>query len=743
MAQAGIYAPSAAIDADVTIRVNGIVREHVSMDWAGDTTAGLPDQVVSAGTGMRSRTGSIVWAQQSSVESEPPHPLRQSGGWPPREGDPVVIDASVIVDGIERSWRRFTGRLGRTTGSLTDGTLTSEITDTLADSLSTMVTVPPLIWSSRSELSSWTTVYRALEQAGLGHIPPPDTSTIAHFTGQGESTVTVGETVGPVESSQDRSYGLWARSMSLYPITATRSSRDILVLARGNLTWDSWVRVALSDGTSARLYVDTAGVLSLRVNGDLVWTGAWIGDDIPTLAFQLTATGIRVWTSRTTYSTVVSTVLSRTATVENVTGGLLSAVSVRYLESGAAGPGVVAAVPALPVAWLRSAVTLEQLRCTRGVENVTARSVVDAWSEATLASIWADEYGTPVVRPRDVLVTGAVARTVRVDERVFSGSWSIGDDQVRSRVMITGLQGVPQASAPGEYKLTAYQENSARTIEAPDVIERFIEAPNEVEWGPVDLTPSRWVSEASVRGTLPSNGTWIHAVTTVDVGGVEQEQWIWNLAQPGAYSMTVQRLGQRTLKITETVTPATGQTVYLKSPARRDDQQADWIRSAYRDVASPIIRAEWLSMWADYTVAGATSGPAWAPPLEHDAAWFLTPGDAQKVADALSAEVTKAMPTLSGVETLWDPTRQIGDVEEWIATDSTGAESWRAQVLIVGYSEAWDGNVPSQSVDVRVISWTDPTEGKTYDDLATAYATYAGMSTGTYQQVYDTLPNSL
>ncbi|MEU2418973.1 hypothetical protein ABZ546_14450, partial [Brachybacterium paraconglomeratum] len=78
MAQAGVYAPGPVIDADVTIRVNGIVREHVSMDWAGDTTGGLPEQVVSAGTGMRSRTGTIHWVQED-VQEEPPHPLRQSG----------------------------------------------------------------------------------------------------------------------------------------------------------------------------------------------------------------------------------------------------------------------------------------------------------------------------------------------------------------------------------------------------------------------------------------------------------------------------------------------------------------------------------------------------------------------------------------------------------------------------------------------------------------------------------------
>src|SRR5699024_7118989 len=99
-----------------------------------------------------------------------------------------------------------------------------------------------------------------------------------------------------------------------------------------------------------------------------------------------------------------------------------------------------------------------------------------------------------------------------------------------------------------------------------------------------------------------------------------------------------------------------------------------------------------------------------------DSSWWLTRADAQRVADALAAEVTQPMPTLSGVSVLWDPRRQIGDVEEWTAVDKTGAESWRARVLVTGYAEAWDGHIPSQSVDVRVISWTDPVDGKTYND---------------------------
>lgn len=734
MAQAGVYAPSEVIDADVTIRVNGITREHVSMDWSGDTTGGLPDQVVSAGTGMRSRTGTIRWAQQD-VQVEPPHPLRQTGGWPPREGDPVVIDATVDTGQGPYTWRRFTGRLGRTTGSLTEGTLTSQITDTLADSLDTPVTVPPLAWvEGVGAPSSWTVAYRALEASRVGHLPPVDAATIAHFSGQGEATAVVGTVTGTVPSYNDTGYTMWVRDVTLTPAAMSRDSRDVLVVARGSVRYGSWVEVRLSNDTRVRLTIDLSGGLRLVTGGVLVWSGQWADPSpVPVLAFQLTTAGIRVWTSRTAYSIVAPDVLSRTATVTHVSGDHVSGVSARYVPNSW-GPGIVLSAPARPLTWAYSGAAMSAMRATRGIENSTARDVVDSWSDATLASVWMDELGTPVMRPRDVLVTGSVARSVRIDERVFAGSWSVGDDQVRSRVEIKGEQGALRFRRDGQYRFPVHEERSARTFDAPQTVERFITAPAEDEWGPIDTTVTRAGDEGA---GLAIRDSWEAALVTL--AGSQVEQWAQN---NGVWFQTlIERLGQRTLKITETITtmPA-GSTVAFKLPGA---EATTFTPHAMRDMAMPLIRAAWVSSWAEYRVTGTSTGPSWAPAMEHDASWWLTPENAQAVADALSAEVTKPMPTLSGVEALWDPTRQIGDVEDWTAVDSDGNPSWTARVLVVGYSEQWGGNVPSQSVDVRVISWTDPIEGKTYDDLAAAYSNYAGMSGGTYQQVLDALPNSI
>ena len=736
MAQAGVYAPGPVIDADVTVRVNGVVREHVSMDWAGDTTGGLPGQVVSAGTGMRSRTGTILWAQQD-VQVEPPHPLRQAGGWPPREGDEVVIDATVDTGQGPYSFRRFTGRIGRTTGSLTDGTLTSQITDTLGDALQEMVTVPPLISGLGADPSPWTVAYRAFEAAGLGHLPPPDDDVVVHYTGQGESSAVAGNVAEPGSVSGDPYYGLWHRSPRLTPASSpARSGRDILVIARGAILWEAWVQVTLSDGTTVRLDMTTSGALTVTHNGTVIGTAQWADDtSVPVLAFQLTTTGVRVWTSLTRFRQVIPATISRAATITEVTGRG-SGFSARYLTYAATGTAVVASTPKHPLRWRQSTLSGALVRATRGVENVRARQVVDAWGNATLNAVWMDEDGVPTTWPRDLLVIAPPSRAVHVQERVFAGDWSVGDDQVRSAVIVKGEEGLQHAPSRTQPVVTLYQESSARSIDTPEVIERFLSVPPEEEWGPVDLVPSKFGIDPML-GNRPMFGTWIAAVSSLSDSSEDPETWVHQ--NNITYTAQFERLGQRTVKVTETISGIPGdRTVYLKTPL-----EGTQIHYTFRGIASPTIRGFWKSTWADYQVRSEQQGPAWAEPLVLEAGPWLTPTEAQTVADVLAAEVTVPIPTLSGVRVLWDPTRQIGDVEEWVAHDRAGAESWRARVLVTGYSEAWDGRVPSQSVDVRVISWTDPLDGKTYDDLAAAYATYAGMASGTYQGVYDALPNTI
>lgn len=727
MAQSGVYAPTPIQEVELTVRVNGVIRPHRTASWGGDTTGGLPDQVASTGTGMLSRTGSIQWASKG-VQGDPHHPVRRVDGWPPRQGDAVVIDATVA--GV--TFRRFTGRLGVTTGSLIDDTLTSEITDVLADRMSSEVTIDPRLTGALGH--SYRIAWEAVEQAGLGLLPQPSGpgTTVLHSVPQGDTW----STIGLVEQTQnagrrDDPYGLVVWDHLISPLAEdARLGNSILVIARGATDRDSDVNLRLLDGTTFQLRHEVAtGALTLLVNGIVAREAAWEGEGVPVLAFAVTFGFVYVWTALD--YRVTATTASFSSKGDETWGRQIAATHVRYGQS-ADFNAIVASTPVYPASMRRTLLTTERARATRGVENVTARSVVDSWGEATLASMWADELGRVQMVARDRLVAPSRSRVVNIDERVMSGSWSIGEDSVYSRVVAVGEQPAIQRSAAGQYRITAHEEQSARGFDQTTVdLERFIEAETEVDWGPIDLTFARAGSQW-VGGEL--NGSWVGAVVT---DGPDTERWA-QLAGV-TYTVRLERLGQRTLKTTENISniPA-GETVYTKVASEHTNAHR-----AMRGRPLPIIRAQWLTTWARFTRSAGT-GPSYAPTYEHEVGWWLTPGDAQRIINALAAEITSPMATFSSVVTLWDPRRQIGDVEDWVAVDGEGREAWRASVLVVGYDESWDGNVPTQTVSSRVISMTDPRSGKTYQDLANAYNTYADIEStnATYAQLLNALPNT-
>ena len=303
---------------------------------------------------------------------------------------------------------------------------------------------------------------------------------------------------------------------------------------------------------------------------------------------------------------------------------------------------MVASTNPLPASIRPSQLEQQRIPATRGFENVRARQVVDSWSEATLASVWMDEYGKTLCIALDRLLTTPVSRSLRIDERVFNGSWSVGDDSVVSAVIVKGEESTTQMPRPNADLAVIYQEGSTRSFEEPVTIERFIEAPTEMEWGPIDLNPSKFGTDPML-GSLPGRGTWVGAVSSLSDSNDDPETWV---QQSGiGYSVVIERLGQRTLKVTETLTNIPGgRTVYLKTPL-----EGTQIHPAYRGQPSPTIRGLWTTTWMDFTITGASTWPDWAEELNHDSSWWLTPADAQRVADALAAEVTQPMPTLSSV----------------------------------------------------------------------------------------------
>lgn len=737
MTQSGIYSPAPVQEANMVVRVNGIVRPHQTANWGADSSGGLPDQVVSAGTGMRSRTGAIRWAGDPLAQA-PPHPLRRVDGWPPREGDKVEITAT--VGGVP--FRRFTGRIGATTGSLVDGTLTSEITDVLNDHLSRAVNIPPELITAVG--MSYRTAWRAVEQAGLGLLPQPtgEGDVIIHHAPQGDVYPIIGgDSYIEGATRIDDPYGLtaWTGMVTNALVGPTRAGRSVLCVARTAPSVTSRLDVHFSDDQVYSLRRNTDNTLALHVNSVVIWEGAWTGEGVPILAMRIAFGFAEVFTSRTTTITRAVDVVN--VGVSRITGVGVAAAQLRY-GLPATLFDMVADTPAWPTAVHVGNIPQVRTRAARGFENVPAKNVIDSWGDATLGSMWMDEFGKPHLYARSKLLSTAVARTVRVNEKVFSGSWSVGADSVFGRVVVEGEQAAvqgwysPQSSQPDHaYRTPAFQDPMVRSMTEDGVEERFVEAAAEVDWGPLDPSASRG---GGVDTGNEGIGSWFGGVV-IRADGVDN--WVQS-PEAGAsnYQLTTERLGHRAIKLTETLTglPANG-TFYPRFTTGPTNTQLP-----YRGQSLPIIRAMWVSTWAPFTRSSA-QGPAYAPTLQHDASWWLAPADAQRLATALAAEVAQPVPTFSSVATLWDPRRQIGDIEKWIGVDADGNDSWEALVLVNGYNEDWDGDVPSQSVTTRTISLTDPVEGKTYFDLTAAYDDYTDVagSTTTYQQLYNALPGAI
>ncbi|MBF0809193.1 hypothetical protein E4U03_11340 [Rothia nasimurium] len=262
----GTYEPGPVIEATLRIYVNGELRPHASASWEGNTTGGLPASLVAAGDDIYSRTGTITWAPGTAVTLHPLAPVGENR-WMPQHGDKVYIEAEV---GDVR-FPRFTGYLGVSTCDLLTDKVTTKITDGLGAALQTIMSVPPGL--GRYLRSSWV-AYRAIEQAGLGILPPVTADTVLQDAYQGGIRPVVGETIATgIEHGEQTGVTAWTNTRTR-PAQVPRNGRDVMAYSRaGNPNDPAELRVNFSDGTAARLqYSPATRELALGAPGKgIVW----------------------------------------------------------------------------------------------------------------------------------------------------------------------------------------------------------------------------------------------------------------------------------------------------------------------------------------------------------------------------------------------------------------------------------------------------------------------------------------
>lgn len=730
----GKYEPGPVIEAKLRIYVNGIERPHISASWEGNTTGGLPESLVAAGDGVYSRTGSITWAPGSAVTLHPLAPVSETR-WTPQHGDKVYIEAE--VGGVK--FPRFTGYLESSTYDLLSDKVTTSITDGLGAALQTIMSVPPGM--GRYLRSSWV-AYRAIEQAGLGILPPVTTDTVLQDAYQGGIRPVVGETIiSGIEHGESTGISSWS-NVRTRPVPASRRGRDIMAYSRaGNSNDLAELRLTLSNGTAAFLRYTPASrelALSFPRQGVVFRQILPASSDPRILAFKMNSAGARIWVSATESVLITTATLPADVTVTEVTGTRIAGVKVDYLDDWRDGARRVAAMgKKMPVLRL-SALETQRLRAVRGFENVTAEKIISQWCAATLGTVWVDEEGRLHMEARDRLATGKPVITDVVGEKVFAGAWKSARDGVRAGVLIKSQE--PSLAGHNYlYRATVYQPDNIIELLPNETKEIFYTLPDDVDAVGIDAS-FRPVVKAqdgiyNWAGFNSGEGSW-WAISFENQQEPDGYRWTGGAANHEILTASLELLGQRTLKMTFKVDSNGTRSIekyYLATPSLATD-----LRFGNRGVPTPIIRANWVITWVEQNIR-VPSASAVGSDFVLDADWWLQPEDAQRVATALAAEIGIERITFESLSMLWDPRKQVGDSHTLKAEDE-GGDRWEVEYILTGYKEAWEGNVPSCSYDLDAKRLTDLRADKTYADMAAAYGTYGDIPAASYRQVYAALP---
>lgn len=735
----GGYTPGPVIDAKLRIFVDGVERPHLSASWEGNTSGGLPSSLIAAGDSVYSRTGSIVWAPETAVVEHPLAPVGETR-WGPRQGASVRIVA--VVDGVE--FPRFWGFLGASTYDILTDTVTTQISDNLQAGLQEIVSIQPMAELQSYGRTAWV-AYRAIEQAGYGVLPPVTEDTVLQNSHQYGAAAAVGKmaTPGAEFGSPDGLAGRKGQTTAADG-TVSRDGRDVMIYSRlYNRNVDASVEVTFTDGArfivSYNAATKTFGGWSSATGAMSSWPA--VGER-PVMAVKLNARGVRRWLSAAEDDSelVEATKVTTTANVASVTANMLLGVKIDYLRDwldGGRRVGMMARP--VPRLWLSA---LEQMRvpATRGFENVTCESIVSSWCQATLSTVWVDEEGRLNIAARDQLATGTVTVTDPVSERVFGGSWKTARDGVRSSVTLKGKNPAIQGNGV-DAVITAWAPDNLTEIPANKDLEIFVQWPDDVDVLGLDTNFRPVVKSKSnifdFNDFNAGRGSWwgISFENQEDPPGY---RWTGNASNHEDIFGKLEKLGQRTAKMTLRVQKKSSggpEKYYLCTPSLG----ADELRFGNRARPLPILRCHTRVTWTDYTLKRLVrDAPPAAAPFTLDAGWWLHEEDARRVVGALTEELGVERITLDGLEMLWDPRKQIGDT---VALD---AGRWGVEALITGYREAWEGSVPTHSLDLQVKKVTSGLAGKTYGDMEHIYRTYADIPAGkTYGDIYGALPGKV
>lgn len=684
------------------VLVNGIQRPIVSWSMDRELAGDLPDQVV-AGSGITQATGTVEWAATADVSAGATNPWNKSAGWLPAKGDRVEIFAG---DGVAE-WKQFHGLINKTTGSIGDGFQSALIDD--YDKLSATLShvpllriMPPLVDGGAYRgigLNSSYFADAAMRRAGFFVTPKTETNASLSVPCQGSMWPEVGTIATGGPSSGGGSHHAlypapwgWAAGnfSNTYQPTLSRTASDpvqLTVMIGPDHTGFFYIR-AVYGSSYAQLGIDGSGLVTARISGTTVAQFTMGGPGVVQLLVKAGTATLRASTGQVASgaATLAGSTVLGSFTVSGTEGTRVAGIQGSHPDTTAQEFASIGYVRSATMDFTDASLN-GGMDGSRAIEDQRTDELLSDISQATLTAMWIDELGVMQWIPTMVLRKRPVARTVTTLNDIFSLDWEDSLLGARSKVTITALQ---PAISRGRTCSRLLWSGSGDELGSEEVSEEVIEPEANEDWIQPDGT-------MEIIGT----GSWDRFnIRSGTIGGIFYTSSGEVVSEAGLHtSIAMGRLGINRYKIRHVagVFPAGVSAVLGTSPTAA----SLWPRN--RDKELPVVRGFGKLAWAEVRVSPvAAGGPG--PELVHDAGIWNNQEASTEIIERfgtyLAGQTANPRPVITGLEVVYDPRTQLGDV---IGVESDSLMGVRMTALIVGISNA-GGSEYTQELSVRILS---------------------------------------
>lgn len=695
------------------VTVDGEERPVRSVSIDGSMRHDLPAQISRSG-GSMDRGGSIEWARVEAVASKPVTAFRDYGSWRPRKGQKVIVYQG---DGVQE-WRRFTGLIDETTGTVGTGMNSTVVVDVdrLSEEFSCeahLSAMPPL-----TEGGSWRNAglapmffVDAAMRAGGYYVTPPTISTsVLHVPLQGSLLPAIGTRgellpgagahtgSGAFQENWSAPWGLssgnfkasYSPRLAFPPSTplmvsmmftsAHAGNADVIVHYGGSSN-----QVLLIIGATGNVVVQTLRG-STRTEICRINNAVGLGASRAELVIRGGSADLRLNTGQRSTGAV---------------SGLLEQPMSRIDLSAAPAARIAGVQVSNPETWedfqnlnftnTARIRTHDGNTTTWGVTNASPRfeaapasSVLEGLADATLSGMWFDEQGVLNFAPANGIRSQTPAQTITTADDVLALAWSDRLLAVASRITVGYLH---PALKNGSLRSIEVARGSNQALRSKEQTEDVLSPSGDEEWIGVDDTLT--VLGANIWGGYNAGVGSIAGVIYTAEGETTSSAGLTT-----SISMQKKGLSEYTIKHEAGTFPADVVAETVTSPTSVDL----WPRN--RDKPLPVIRAYAYLKWVEREVTRPANQVG--PVLRIDLGGQATPATAERVRDYLHTVVSSPYPQISDLEVVPDPRRQIGDV---ITIQSENYLGVTLRCLITGISESMDGHY-SQSLGLDVLNVT-------------------------------------